>query len=554
MHYYRFPLNKIIATITLIGMAVFYIPSPVFALDLSIRDFFQQKVESSDRFINDINTKADGAVNKVSTAVTFYTKQGFSTVEKLTGLSTQNQLYGYSKNNWLKTIGFGLGLLEGTKDLATGTVSLLAYLDSLPARTVTLAYNVQERPLEYKAKVINGGKTVAAVLQNPQPVLGGVYQWGLNTYSEAQKDPLKKGQLYGEGAVFVGTFLLGGGQVKGAASANKAIKAANSGKLASTGALAYSGTAVGSANTGILAKVAASVKGIDLGALIPDFSRINTGGFGFASPVAAGTGKSAGTVTMKGTWGTKVTYPSMKMEHINIPGAKGGVSGAAGGTADLTGLSASQAAVNSGSKIEYPLTMSKFKQEWLVKKKLPNRTVADIKKWASETYSNWISALSSKDKSLLISYTKSSENLNNILRGIKKNPTPDEIAEIREITRILESAPALEQDLIVFRGTAKRGLGPVANMPLRNMRGEIITEEGFMSTSIVPLDKFTLDVNLVIKVPKGSTKGAYVRDISAYPKEYEFVIVPGSQIKIKNVLPLSNGYDEELIIIADLLT
>jgi hypothetical protein len=195
-------------------------------------------------------------------------------------------------------------------------VSLLAYLDSMPARTVTLAYNVQERPLEYKAKVINGGKNVAAVLQNPLPLLGGIYQWGYHTYTEAQKDPLKKGQLYGEGTVFVGTFLLGGGQLKGAVSAQQAVKASQTGTLATgklatgtlgkagavtkvsssagkavftqggmqatTGVAAKTGTVAGSASTGILAQVAASLKRMDWGALIPDFSALHLG-FGAAT-------------------------------------------------------------------------------------------------------------------------------------------------------------------------------------------------------------------------------------------------------------------------------
>lgn len=114
-----------------------------------------------------------------------------------------------------------MGVLEGTKDFATGTVSLLAYLNSSPSRTINLAYNVKERPQEYKKKVINGGKTVAGILTNPLPLLGGIYQWGKNTFAEAQKDPLKMGKLQGEAAVFGSTLLLGGGQVKAAGKAGK---------------------------------------------------------------------------------------------------------------------------------------------------------------------------------------------------------------------------------------------------------------------------------------------------------------------------------------------
>jgi len=212
---------------------MFCLVQPVFAfdldldLDINIRGFFQKRVQGSDQFIQSINTKADSFVDRVSGSVSFYTRQGFSTLETLTGLSEENQLYRYSKNNWLKTIGFGLGALEGTKDLATGTVSLLAYLDSSPARVVNLAYNVQERPQEYKEKAISGGKTVAGIIANPLPLLGGIYQLGKSTYVEAQKDPLKKGKLQGEIAVFGASLLLGAGQVRTVAAAGTATKSIN---------------------------------------------------------------------------------------------------------------------------------------------------------------------------------------------------------------------------------------------------------------------------------------------------------------------------------------
>ena len=60
MHHFRSALIRIVAKIILIGMTVLWIPSPVLAFDFSLRDFFRQKVETSDRFTNSINSKADG--------------------------------------------------------------------------------------------------------------------------------------------------------------------------------------------------------------------------------------------------------------------------------------------------------------------------------------------------------------------------------------------------------------------------------------------------------------------------------------------------------------
>lgn len=211
----------IVAYTTLLAMGLLCISPPVFGIEFKLREFFQNKVDTSDEFIKSFNEKADGLVNVSAGLVSLLTRKGFSALEKRTGLSAQNQLYREGKKNNLEKIGFGLGVLEGTKDFATGTVSLLAYLNSSPSRTINLAYNVKERPQEYKKKVINGGKTVAGILTNPLPLLGGIYQWGKNTFAEAQKDPLKMGKLQGEAAVFGSTLLLGGGQVKAAGKAGK---------------------------------------------------------------------------------------------------------------------------------------------------------------------------------------------------------------------------------------------------------------------------------------------------------------------------------------------
>lgn len=550
MWFFSPQIVKIIANITLIGLGFLLVPGSTFAFNLNARGFFTKKVDASDQFIRNLNLQADCIVDTTAGAVTFYTEHAFSAIEKLTGLSTQNQLYRYGKNNSLATVGFGLGLLKGTKDFATGTVSLLAYLDSMPARTVTLAYNVQERPLEYKAKVVTGGKTVAAVLQNPQPLLSGIYQWGYQTYTDAQKDPLKKGQLYGEGTVFAGTFLLGGGQLKGATSANKAIKAANSGKLASTGALANSGTVVKGAQPGILAKAVASIKGINLGALIPDFSRINIGGFGFAAPVAAGTGKSAGMATLKGTWGTKATYASVKMESINIPVAKGGLSG----TADVTGLSAAQAVVNSGSKVKYPLTWSELKPEWALPKFFPHSLEKSIIKWADQKYSKWATGLSQEDREVFWRFTVANQNLNRVIRGVME-PSAQDLADIAAVQRVLQSAPSLDEPIILFRTTSTSILGPIAKLPERRMIGQEFKTEGFISSSIVPLSEDVLkrgSLNLVMNVPKDIT-GACIKDISFYPKELEFVFTSGS-MKIKDAYRLDPDTTKDtLLLFVDVL-
>jgi hypothetical protein len=504
--YYRFLLSKIIATVTLISMTVLCLPSPVFAL--SIRELFQNKVESSDRFINDINTKADGAVNKVSAAVTFYTKQGFSTVEKLTGLSTQNQLYSYSKDNWLKTIGFGLGVLEGTKDFAVGTVSLLAYLESSPARAVTLAYNVQERPHEYKEKAIGGGRMVAGILANPVPLAGGVYQWGKNTYVEARQDPLKFGQLQGEVATFAVSLLLGGSQVKALTMSTKAVNTAKTGSIMkNTASLA---------NTGMF-------KHLELGGLIPDFSHLN---FGLAGTLvlAASTGKSIGGSTFKGATIKPHLFSATSAETAN----------------KVTRSTVASAETKTAGK--YPLDVEKLQSGilknpdylWIRELDVPNSLLRHYYEWGKKQFVIVEKTLLPKEKEAISRYTVCAGPYNRYLRGVDGRSTPQLKNDLQLIRNGLNKC-SIPEPIIVFRGTTKSCLGELANLPPEKLVGKEIVEKGLLSTSTYPRHNFIGVRNglaMVIKVPKG-TKGAFLGELSALPHEAEVLFPSGQKMIIK---------------------
>jgi hypothetical protein len=83
----------IVAYTTLLAMGLLCISPPVFGIEFKLREFFQNKVDTSDEFIKSFNEKADGLVNVSSGLVSLLTRKGFSALEKRTGLSAQNQLY-----------------------------------------------------------------------------------------------------------------------------------------------------------------------------------------------------------------------------------------------------------------------------------------------------------------------------------------------------------------------------------------------------------------------------------------------------------------------------
>jgi hypothetical protein len=495
-------------------------------LNLELRDFFRAKVENSDRFIDNFNEKADGIVNDSIGAVSFYTRQGFSTLETFTGLSEQNQLYRYSKNNWLKTIGFGLGVLKGTKDFAAGTVSLLAYLESSPARTITLAYNVQERPQEYKEKATGGAAMLAGILANPRPVLGGIYQLGkdslVDNWTEAQKDPLKMGQLQGEVGVFGASLFVGGGQLKAVSNANKAKNTAKAGgvleKAVSTETVC---TVAGTSDAGILAKASASINNVDLGSLLPDLSLPNLGYY-IPTPALAGTGK---------VFTASLFSPTTK------------------------GKGATHLAQKTRGQSTYPLTMSDVEKLFFADMrqpknalqkfksfgkgssfyKLPAETEEQLLAWGHKTYGKWARNLSDEDMELLMDYTLEFYPFNRILRS--RAPQPAELEKINRLSSIIQSAPALQEEIIVFRGGSKSILGDLHTLPLEQLEGKVLTDAGFISTSLIPKQAkyFSRGVFMVIKVPKGA-KGAYIDATSGFNGEREFLLDHGQEFFINKAV------------------
>jgi len=130
-----------------------------------------------------------------------------------------------------------------------------------------LAYNVKEKPQEFREKMINSGKSIAGILTNPLSTCKSIYHVGKNMFAEAQKDPLKAGKLQGEIAVFGGTLLLGGGQVKSVAKTGvvvtNAVKTGAMANRANLGILANTASWAEKMNSSITA-FSASIPRIDL--------------------------------------------------------------------------------------------------------------------------------------------------------------------------------------------------------------------------------------------------------------------------------------------------
>lgn len=217
---------KVITIILSAVMAIHCFPKTALALELNtgIRNYFRSQVERRDKLIDSVNTTIKQSLNQHTELVTKLSRGGFSLLEKQYGLDEQNKLYQGVKNHVLQDVGFRLGAIKGIGDFTSETFSLAATLDTLPARTITLAYNVNEQPREYLHKGVNAVENFTQIVVNLPAIVNSAYQHWQKISAEAKKDPVELGKLTGEMTVFGTSFLLGGGQVKALAKTNKLKK------------------------------------------------------------------------------------------------------------------------------------------------------------------------------------------------------------------------------------------------------------------------------------------------------------------------------------------
>ncbi|MCP1226169.1 hemagglutinin repeat-containing protein [Sebaldella sp. S0638] len=134
----------------------------------------------------------------------------------------------------------------------------------------------------------------------------------------------------------------------------------------------------------------------------------------------------------------------------------------------------------------------------------------------------------------LVKYTGSSyyENLNNSLRGLDDMWVENKV--INDSLKNVMNKFTLQEDMTLYRGTSKDGLGKLKNLKPEEMVGEIFTESAYMSTSMKPNigSDFSDGVTITIKAPKG-TSGLNVTKFSEF-SEAEILLDAGQKMKITN--------------------
>lgn len=88
--------------------------------------------------------------------------------------------------------------------------------------------------------------------------------------------------------------------------------------------------------------------------------------------------------------------------------------------------------------------------------------------------------------------------------------------------------------LLVHRGTGFSNFGVNSFEEVLQLVGKTVQEKGFTSTSVGGRGAFSGEVNMEIEVPKG-THGAFVKDISNFSNENEFILAAGTQYEVLTV-------------------
>lgn len=129
--------------------------------------------------------------------------------------------------------------------------------------------------------------------------------------------------------------------------------------------------------------------------------------------------------------------------------------------------------------------------------------------------------------------------INGLNRGtkLKSNISPTNYSKARRYESLIEDALdkyELKQDIVVHRQVSYGMLDEFKKAS--QSPDKLFIDHGFFSTTVVK-NSFYRDgyIDLVIKVPKGKGRGAYIKELSRYPKENEFLINSHSVFTVDEV-------------------
>ena len=155
---------------------------------------------------------------------------------------------------------------------------------------------------------------------------------------------------------------------------------------------------------------------------------------------------------------------------------------------------------------------------------------------ADKFFAGTLDDLTGHEKSALTWYTGSGyASMNDGLRA-DDNKHPNR-------TKSMDSAMAkaeLNEPIVVYRGSSTDLFGDFGG-DWQSLVGKEVMDKGFMSTTVKKGGGFS-GTRMRITVPPGKGRGMYVRPISNFPSEGEFLLNRGTKFRITSVT--GSGYDK----------
>ena len=164
------------------------------------------------------------------------------------------------------------------------------------------------------------------------------------------------------------------------------------------------------------------------------------------------------------------------------------------------------------------------------------------------SYQNWSKQINSSEKTEIEEYTGSVYvSINGVLRETSNPPSHVKDSYLARADNISSAISKFElnDNITVFRGVNLDAFGLVGGdnifsaeteKGMKALVGTTFVDKGFMSTSAVKSSAFnSKDAKISINVPKGKGRGAWVKPLSIYSYENEFLLQKGSGLKITKV-------------------
>ncbi|PEA06362.1 ADP-ribosyltransferase [Bacillus cereus] len=179
------------------------------------------------------------------------------------------------------------------------------------------------------------------------------------------------------------------------------------------------------------------------------------------------------------------------------------------------------------------------------------------RQWGDTVHLKWKQELAREEMKAIIEYTKNANPINSYLRENDGNLGVDftKDQKIKQIDKALVKTN-ISHHMVVYRGTDGIVFGEGYQQSLMDgyrvnpeiaaeirekYTGVLLTERGYLSTSLVTETQFMARPVLIeLKVPSG-TSAAYIDPISYYPGQYELLFARNTQYYIEDIKIIVNN-------------